>query len=199
MGAEEGFGTYILKTLNPTTINFVIDNLPCGKADRNLAGAAREALAARKRRIDLIKADTARMRRCICDEYMRGNILGKRNFGEVREYTRKADGAVVAVKTVNSACGERSREHEILKVLSLECFETPGKHQFLEGDLERYLRENGPCQGNTLNTFLEGLSAAVKYCHASQIIHRDIKRENVLVKNGEVRLGDLGKNPMEWL
>ncbi|KAK9873263.1 hypothetical protein WA026_021752 [Henosepilachna vigintioctopunctata] len=114
-----------------------------------LVEVARGPLATRKHHIDFIKVDTARQR--------------KENFGELREYTRKADGVVVAVKTLKSARGERFREHEILKVLNpvclenvlyiLECFETPGQHQFIfprmEGDFERYLRENGPCQSKS--------------------------------------------------
>jgi len=72
---------------------------------------------------------------------------------------------------------------------------------FYEGEtLERRLKrrpEIGLAEGMRIAT---RLSQGVAHLHRRQIIHRDIRPENViLLKNGGVRLGGLGRAKLPWL
>lgn len=56
----------------------------------------------------------------------------------------------------------------------------------LEQDTDRYTRKQ------CIRTFLGCLAKALEYLHLSNIQHRDVKPQNILVKQGEVYLADFG-------
>jgi serine/threonine protein kinase len=80
-------------------------------------------------------------------------------------------------------------------------------HRFIETDkrcfvimeyssgmnLKEYLRINKPISEKTARTLIKGVAEAICYCHCNNIVHRDIKLENILVSQDlSVKLIDFG-------
>ncbi len=63
---------------------------------------------------------------------------------------------------------------------------------FPEGDLDNYVRVNGPLKKRDLEKVLITLIIAVKHMHDKKIIHRDIKPQNVMLNEMEAVLVDFG-------
>ncbi|XP_010787038.1 LOW QUALITY PROTEIN: serine/threonine-protein kinase pim-1-like [Notothenia coriiceps] len=128
--------------------------------------------------------------------YQVGAVLGSGGFGTVYTGTRVADGAPVAVKHVGkdrvSEWGELPNgsrvpmEIVLLKKVSsgfsgvikmLDWYERPDSFIIV---MERQLLE------------------AVRHCHNSGVVHRDIKDENILIdlRTGEIKLIDFGSGAL---
>lgn len=61
------------------------------------------------------------------------------------------------------------------------------------GDLLDYIKKRGALANNIARRMFNELAQAIKYCHAMQIAHRDLKCENILLdKNYHVKLADFG-------
>ena len=61
------------------------------------------------------------------------------------------------------------------------------------GDLLTYLRKRRRLKESRAKVFLKQLMQAIGYLHEKNIVHRDIKLENVLLDNrGRVKLCDFG-------
>ncbi|KAM0558101.1 hypothetical protein ACHAPJ_005268 [Fusarium lateritium] len=61
-----------------------------------------------------------------------------------------------------------------------------------EMDLHQYLRSKEAFWNNNIWSFFGCLATALAYVHGQNIRHKDIKPNNVLVKNGQVLLADFG-------
>ncbi|KAF4954259.1 hypothetical protein FSARC_12196 [Fusarium sarcochroum] len=61
-----------------------------------------------------------------------------------------------------------------------------------EMDLHQYLRSKDAFRNNNIRSFFGCLATALAYVHGQNIRHKDIKPNNVLVKNGQVLLADFG-------
>ena len=62
------------------------------------------------------------------------------------------------------------------------------------GELYRYIRkhEHGLSEAES-HRFFTQIVSAVRYCHARNIVHRDIKHKNILLKaDGSACLADFG-------
>lgn len=65
--------------------------------------------------------------------------------------------------------------------------------EYIEQDLERYLKINNPLNINQIRNFTRQLLTAVSVLHSHSIFHRDIKPQNILVTNdGTLKLADFG-------
>ena len=61
------------------------------------------------------------------------------------------------------------------------------------GDLLQYVRLKGALKEQECRKFFSDLIEALEYCHSINIVHRDLKCENVLLsKKNQVKLADFG-------
>ncbi|XP_025704433.1 serine/threonine-protein kinase 33 isoform X1 [Callorhinus ursinus] len=133
--------------------------------------------------------------------YTFGKILGQGSFGMVIEATDKETETKWAIKKVNkdkagsSAVKLLEREVNILKsvkhehIIHLEqVFETPKKMYLVmelceDGELKEILDRKGHFSENETRWIIQRLASAIAYLHNKDIVHRDLKLENIMVKS----------------
>ncbi|XP_054438348.1 serine/threonine-protein kinase 33 isoform X2 [Pteronotus mesoamericanus] len=133
--------------------------------------------------------------------YTFGRILGKGSFGMVIEATDKEADTKWAIKKVNkekagsSAVKLLEREVNILKIVKHEhiihleqVFETPKKMYLVmelceDGELKEILNKKGHFSENETRWIIQNLASAIAYLHNNDIVHRDLKLENIMVKS----------------
>ncbi|XP_045413414.1 serine/threonine-protein kinase 33 isoform X1 [Lemur catta] len=133
--------------------------------------------------------------------YTFGRILGRGSFGMVFEATDKETETKWAIKKVNkekagsSAVKLLEREVNILKsvkhehIIHLEqIFETPKKMYLVlelceDGELKEILNRKGHFSENETRWIIQSLASAIAYLHSNDIVHRDLKLENIMVKS----------------
>ncbi|XP_023501759.1 serine/threonine-protein kinase 33 isoform X3 [Equus caballus] len=140
--------------------------------------------------------------------YTFGRILGQGSFGLVIEATDKETETKWAIKKVNkekagsSAVKLLEREVNILKsvkhehIIHLEqVFETPKKMYLVmelceDGELKEILDRKGHFSENETRWIIQSLASAVAYLHNKDIVHRDLKLENIMVKSSFIDAND---------
>ncbi|XP_015419220.1 PREDICTED: serine/threonine-protein kinase 33 isoform X3 [Myotis davidii] len=133
--------------------------------------------------------------------YTFGKILGKGSFGVVIEAINKETGTKWAIKKVNkekagsSAVKLLEQEVNILKsvkhehIIHLEqVFETPKKMYLVmelceDGELREILKRKEHFSENETRWIIQSLASAIAYLHSNDIVHRDLKLENIMVKS----------------
>ncbi|XP_077405137.1 NUAK family SNF1-like kinase 1 [Vanacampus margaritifer] len=138
--------------------------------------------------------------------------LGKGTYGKVKKAVDRASLQTVAIKTIRK---ERitddldkihiQREIEITSSLRhahiirfLEVFESRDKIVIVmdyasKGELYDYILDKGRLAETEARSIFRQITSAVHYCHQNNVVHRDLKLENILLDQDlNVKLADFG-------
>jgi 5'-AMP-activated protein kinase catalytic alpha subunit len=139
-------------------------------------------------------------------------MIGKGSFGKVHLGLHILTGKKVAIKCIDKAYIKEEKaqrkivqEVKILRSLDhvnvikiLEVFENK-KYVFIvtefasNGDLLKYMRENGLVKEKMAKKLCTQILRGLEYCHSKNILHRDVKLDNILLDNKfRVKLCDFG-------
>ncbi|KAJ0988451.1 hypothetical protein J5N97_006807 [Dioscorea zingiberensis] len=165
----------------------------------------------------LVRSEDADGHRMV-NEYVREHNIGRGSYGKVVLYRSNKDGrqyaikafyksrlAKVRVSSFETALTDVQREVSILKTLQhpnivnlVEVIDDPDSDHFymvleyVEGKLVS--DASGMCDGigeDTARRYLRDIISGLMYLHAHDIVHGDIKPENLLVtRNGTVKICD---------
>ena len=149
-------------------------------------------------------------------DFKMGKLIGKGAFGSVSIVTRKTDGKIYAMKSVNiGKLNNKEKESSLNEIRILASLSHPNiigyKEAFFdqstntlnivmefadEGDLEKKIKNNLKKRLNfeedTIWNWTIQLLKGIKYLHDNRIMHRDLKCANIfLMKSGLLKLGDL--------
>jgi calcium-dependent protein kinase len=147
-------------------------------------------------------------------------LLGKGSFGKVYKVKHKVSGQEYAMKVLKKdhAYYSEVNEQEILKEIKIlknldhqniikihEYFNTP-KEIFIiselckHGELYQKLVKENQIKEETVLKIMKQVFSAVSYCHSYNIMHRDLKPQNVLIWNDNndilVKVIDFGTSEM---
>ncbi|XP_034498468.1 LOW QUALITY PROTEIN: testis-specific serine/threonine-protein kinase 1 [Ailuropoda melanoleuca] len=145
--------------------------------------------------------------------YIMGINLGEGSYAKVKSAYSERLKFNVAVKIIDRKKAPTDflekflpREIEILPILNhrsiiktYEIFETSDGKVYIvmelgvQGDLLEFIKTRGALQEDDARKKFHQLSLAIKYCHDLDIVHRDLKCENLLLdKDFNIKLSDFG-------
>lgn len=134
--------------------------------------------------------------------------LGHGSFGTVKLASHLKTEALVAIKTVE--LNKKTARSVLAEIAMLETLQHPNiiclfqvlvtsRHvNFITeyipgGNLFEIVKEDGPMQEEEAKKIFGQVVSAIKYCHSLDIIHQDIKPQNVLIDDmGNAKLIDFG-------
>ncbi len=145
-------------------------------------------------------------------------MTGKGSFGTVYVVRRKSDGRKFVMKSIATrGISEKEKESVALEIKLLAALDHPGIVDYVEnfvdprdkdrnlcivmgycegGDMTGYLaklqKNRTPLHERDILYFLVQMCLALHFLHTQNILHRDLKTQNVFIKNGLLLLGDFG-------
>lgn len=145
------------------------------------------------------------------ENYESLGMIGEGTYGVVMKACHKETGQIVAIKKFKESDEDEQvrktslREVRVLKQLRhdnvitlLEVFRRKGRLHLVFEYVEKTILEVLETRPNGLTEtevrkYMYQLLRGVEYCHTHNIIHRDVKPENILIsKNGALKLCDFG-------
>ncbi|KAF7343430.1 Pkinase-domain-containing protein [Mycena venus] len=144
--------------------------------------------------------------------YIQLEKLGEGTYATVFKGRSKTTNEIVALKEIHLDAEEGTpstaiREISLLKelkhvnILRLhDVIHTETKlilvFEFCEQDLKRYMDQHGnrgALDPSTVKSFMFQLLKGTNFCHENQVLHRDLKPQNLLInRKMELKLGDFG-------
>ncbi|KAF8640670.1 hypothetical protein AX17_000327 [Amanita inopinata Kibby_2008] len=145
-------------------------------------------------------------------KYIQLEKLGEGTYATVYKGRSKATNEIVALKEIHLDAEEGTpstaiREISLMKELKHinvvrlhDVIHTETKliliFEYCEQDLKKYMDqhgERGALDPNTVRSFMYQLLKGTAFCHENQVLHRDLKPQNLLInRKGELKLGDFG-------
>lgn len=120
-------------------------------------------------------------------------------------YLARLDSRLVVIKEFKNGSNEFDNELAILKSLNHEnvvkligYFTSPPKEKCLVleyisgGDLSTYIDNNKPNNWTILSGLHYQIIEGMEYLHGRNIVHYDLKYENILYNNGRIKITDFG-------
>lgn len=146
------------------------------------------------------------------DFYKIGKCIGRGAFGKVNLAVQKVTQSLVAIKSINKQYlnDESSRKKVMQEVYILKKIRHCHVVQFFEtfetekyilmvmelcggGDLLNYVRKRRRLKEDLAKYFFKQIVEGLNYIHQKNIVHRDIKLDNILLDHlGNVKICDFG-------
>eukprot|EP01097_Dermamoeba_algensis_P009077 TRINITY_DN6265_c0_g1_i1.p1 TRINITY_DN6265_c0_g1~~TRINITY_DN6265_c0_g1_i1.p1 ORF type:complete len:1003 (+),score=204.65 TRINITY_DN6265_c0_g1_i1:28-3036(+) len=143
--------------------------------------------------------------------WLLGHLIGEGSFAQVKLATHSLTQEVAAVKIVTKTNQVDSGQAEKIwtectllnelkhaNIIQLREVTEDDRYFYLfmeyaeGGNLSKYLEMKGPLPEQEARIIFQEIVDAIEFCHTKQVIHKDIKLENILLKNGRVKLADFG-------
>jgi len=144
--------------------------------------------------------------------YIQLEKLGEGTYATVYKGRSRTTNEIVALKEIHLDAEEGTpstaiREISLMKELKHvnivrlhDVIHTETKlvliFEFCEQDLKKYMDQQGDrgaLDPNTVRSFMFQLLKGTAFCHENQVLHRDLKPQNLLInRKGELKLGDFG-------
>eukprot|EP00930_Biecheleria_cincta_P078832 TRINITY_DN6642_c0_g2_i1.p1 TRINITY_DN6642_c0_g2~~TRINITY_DN6642_c0_g2_i1.p1 ORF type:complete len:408 (-),score=57.58 TRINITY_DN6642_c0_g2_i1:54-1277(-) len=143
--------------------------------------------------------------------YELGATLGAGSSAVIYKARRRSDGFVVALKSYHTCEEEEIRalakkEYDIMRSMqhpsilaAEEAFDLPTavwvRMEFCEnGSLDKFVEKNGVCSEQHTRKLCRQLLQGLDFLHGKRIVHRDIKPDNLLLKDEgwTLKIGDFG-------
>jgi serine/threonine protein kinase len=146
------------------------------------------------------------------DMYKIGKLLGKGAFGKVHLGVHKLTGKLVAIKSIKKEfLNDQHSKKKVMQEFSIlmqlnhesiitlyETFESTKHILFVielcsGGDLLNYVRKRRKLKENYAKYIFKQVIEGLAYCHQHNILHRDIKPDNILINGrGRIKICDFG-------
>ena len=146
------------------------------------------------------------------DFYKIGKVMGKGAFGKVNLAIHRLSEKFVALKSINKTyLSEEASKRKVMQEFNIlrrtrhrnivrlyESFETQQHIVFVmeicgAGDLLTYVRRRRKLKEDVAKHVFRQIIEGLKYCHSKNILHRDIKLDNILLTSeGDVKICDFG-------
>jgi serine/threonine protein kinase len=136
--------------------------------------------------------------------------IGEGQYGRVYEGLRKETGERVALKkialeedegvpatAIREVASLKSLQHSnIVRLLDVVCNQSRTSltfvFEYMEGDLRQYVKAKNPLPADTLRSMFFQILLGVSFSHAQRVIHRDLKPQNILIRNQTPKIADFG-------
>ena len=144
------------------------------------------------------------------ENYIALEMIGEGAFGKVYKGQRKCTNQIVAIKQIVKQ-GKSEKDLKNLRqeidisrrlyheniIQLLDSFETNNEFclvsEFATGQLYEVIEEDKRLPESEIRKITQQLTSALYYLHENNIIHRDIKPQNILLSaNGVIKICDFG-------